>query len=468
MSKLTTPTILVIVGITGDLAHRKLLPAIREIALSDAMPEHFRIVGVSRRDIKIDDVLPSGGDNEYLRGAIEVKKMDLDNVKDYKKLDKHLEQIEKNFGEQTQRLFYLSIPPLASQPVIEMMGQSGLAKAPRTKLLLEKPFGTDQKSAEELVQHIHNNFEEDQVYRIDHYLAKEMTQNLVVFRSGNSLFKRTWNKDFIEAIDITAAQHIGIEGRTTFYEQTGALRDIIQSHLLQLAALTLMELPPLNLHETAFAPDSSSTQTTDSDDWQAIPAQRFKALQQLRLPGDVGEDTTRGQYRGYRREVDNQSSSVETFVSLTLESTDPNWAGVPITLTTGKALEHTYTEIRICYRREESGEANTLILRIQPNEGVELRLWAKQPGYDRKLRQLPLNFSYSEHFTELPEAYERVFIDAMRGDRSLFTSSEEVLESWRILKPVQDLWANGGDHDLVIYESGSSVADVMGTNNVNE
>lgn len=448
MSKLTTPTILVIVGISGDLARRKLLPAIREIAVGDVMPEHFHIVGISRRPLTLEEVLPSAGDNIYLKQVIEIRQMDLDKADDYRALDEHLKTIEAGFGQEAQRLFYLSIPPLASQPVIQLMGESGISRQPRTKLLLEKPFGTDLASAEELIKHIHDNFEEDQVYRIDHYLAKEMTQNLVVFRSGNSLFKRTWNKDFIESVDIAAIQHIGIEGRAAFYEQTGALRDIIQSHLLQLAALTLMELP-------------------EGDDWQAIPEQRLHALEKLSLHGEVRDSVLRGQYRSYRDEVNNPESDVETFVSLTLQSSDPLWEGVPITLTTGKALERTSSEIKISYRREESGEANTLILRIQPNEGVEVRLWAKQPGYERKLRQLPLNFSYSEHFTGLPEAYERVFVDAMRGDRSLFTSSEEVLASWRVLKPVQDLWANAGDRDLIIYESGSSVADILGTNDIN-
>jgi len=448
MSKITTPTILIIFGISGDLAHRKLLPAIREIALSEVMPEKFKIIGISRRPLNVDEVIPSAGDNAFLKRVLEIRQMDLDNVEDYKKLSEYIKSIEDSFAEDTQRLFYLSVPPLASQPIIEMIGQSGLSRVPRTKLLLEKPFGTDLKSAEELITHIHNNFDEEQVYRIDHYLAKEMTQNLVVFRSGNSLFKRTWNKDFIESIDITASQRIGIEGRAAFFEQTGALRDIIQSHLLQLAALTLMNLP-------------------QGDDWQAIPVERLHALEHLELAGDVQDSVVRGQYRSYRSEVDNPDSSVETFVSLKLKSKNPNWDGVPIRLTTGKSLEHDYTEIKICYRKEESSESNTLVLRIQPNEGVEVRLWAKQPGYERKLRQLPLNFSYSEHFTGLPEAYERVFVDAMRGDRSLFTSSEEVLATWRILKPVQDLWQTGGDRDLIIYESGSSPEDVAGTSTDN-
>ena len=368
--------------------------------------------------------------------------MDLDDPAAYKELDTLIKTFEKG-ADDPQRIFYLAIPPTASQPVVEQLGSTGLAKVPGTKLLLEKPFGTDLKTAEELIEHIHSHFDEHQVYRIDHYLAKEMTQNLVVFRSGNSLFKRTWNKDFIESIQIVMTEQIGIEGRSTFYEQTGALRDIIQSHLLQLAALTLMELP-------AF------------DDWQAIPAKRLQALEHLQPPQDVSSDVTRGQYRSYRHEVGNPMSHVETFVALKLFSSDPTWEGVPISLITGKALNQTTTCVTINYKRDNDGEINTLVLRIQPNEGVEVRLWAKQPGYDHRMRQLPLNFSYSEHYLGLPEAYERVFVDAMRSDRSLFTSSDEVLASWRLLQPIQAAWAKGGDRDLVIYESRSTPSDIAG------
>ncbi len=442
MSKINTPTTLIIIGITGDLTRRKLLPAIREIAKADVLPKRFNIIGVSRRDVKLEDILPVSGDNDFLREVIHLHKMDLDDPAAYKELDTLIKTFEKG-ADDPQRIFYLAIPPTASQPVVEQLGSTGLAKVPGTKLLLEKPFGTDLKTAEELIEHIHSHFDEHQVYRIDHYLAKEMTQNLVVFRSGNSLFKRTWNKDFIESIQIVMTEQIGIEGRSTFYEQTGALRDIIQSHLLQLAALTLMELP-------AF------------DDWQAIPAKRLQALEHLQPPQDVSSDVTRGQYRSYRHEVGNPMSHVETFVALKLFSSDPTWEGVPISLITGKALNQTTTCVTINYKRDNDGEINTLVLRIQPNEGVEVRLWAKQPGYDHRMRQLPLNFSYSEHYLGLPEAYERVFVDAMRSDRSLFTSSDEVLASWRLLQPIQAAWAKGGDRDLVIYESRSTPSDIAG------
>jgi glucose-6-phosphate 1-dehydrogenase len=291
-------------------------------------------------------------------------------------------------------------------------------------------------SAETLVRGIRAHFAEDQVYRIDHYLAKEMVQNMIVFRQSNALFRRTWNKDFIERIEIIASEAIGIEGRATFYEQTGALRDVVQSHLLQLAAVTLMDAPA-------------------AENWPAIPQERLRALQQLRLaPGAVTDAVIRGQYHSYKTEVANPHSAVETFVSLTLESTDPAWRGVPITLVTGKALHRKTTEVRLQYRDSDTNEANRLVLHIQPDEGAEIDLWTKEPGYEHKRKRHSLHFSYGEHYTTLPEAYERVLVDAMRSDHSLFTSSDEVLASWRILAPVQAAWDMSSD-DLITYETGA-------------
>lgn len=433
------PTILVIVGISGDLAKRKLLPALRQIAAAGALPEKFKIVGLIRRKLTVDDVLPSG-DDAFLRDHLELFELNMAETSEYTRLAGRLTQIEDELGAKAQRLFYLAVPPQVSQPLVDALGASGLADVPDTKLLLEKPFGTDLVSAQELVDGIKQHFAEEQVYRIDHYLAKETAQNLVVFRSGNALFKRSWNNQFIERIDIIAAEKIGVEGRAGFYEQTGALRDFVQSHLLQLAALILMDLPK-------------------AGDWAAIPAQRLHALQQLSAPTNV----VRGQYNGYRAEVDSPKSLVETFVSLTFASRDPKWEGVPITLATGKALDEKSTEIRITYKQDDSGEANQLVLRIQPNEGVELYLWAKKPGYARDVQHVTLDFSYQQHFAKdaLPDAYERVFVDAMRSDRSLFTTSEEVLATWRVLDPVQQTW-DMHDGDLVTYEPGSTIDDIMG------
>ncbi|MDD5318934.1 MAG: glucose-6-phosphate dehydrogenase [Candidatus Pacebacteria bacterium] len=432
--KISKPTILVIVGISGDLSKRKLLPATDEIFRAGELPEKFKVIGVTRRDIAMQ--------------GVELYKMDLEILEEYKKLARHLDSVEKDWGTPAQRLFYLSVPPQVSQSIVRQLGQSGLAKVPDTKLLLEKPFGFDLQSAKDLIDDINKYFTEEQVYRIDHYLAKEMTQNLIIFRQSNSLFKRTWNKDFIERIEIVASEQIGIEGRATFYEQTGALRDLVQSHLLQLAALTLMKIPPSVSNGVV-----DSNGGADNSWWKNIPDERLRALEQLHLLSEekIIDCVKRGQYKNYREEVKNPQSTVETFVSLQLESGSPDWQGVPITLTTGKALDKKMTEIRIFYKKAEHHESNQLTLRIQPKEGIEICLWTKKPGYDRTLEKHPLNFSYEDHYASLPEAYERVLVDAMHSDHSLFTSSGEVLRSWEIIAPIQEFWKKGGGSDLTFY-----------------
>ncbi|HSX02241.1 MAG TPA: glucose-6-phosphate dehydrogenase [Candidatus Saccharimonadia bacterium] len=433
------PIFLIIVGISGDLARRKLLPALRQIAAAGELPREFRVIGITRRQLNVASL--TAGD-AFLAAHLELYQMDLAEVAAYDGLKRHLAQLEQQLGGAAQRLYYLSVPPQVSGPIVQLLGESGLAAMPDSKLLLEKPFGTDLASAEDFIAHTQRHFTEDQIYRIDHYLAKEMAQNLLVFRGGNALFRRTWNHEFIERIELLASEEIGIEGRSAFYEQTGALRDLVQSHLLQLAALTLMEVPP-------------------AGDETQLRAARLAALQALQPPVDSTRDVRRGQYIGYRAEVANPASATETFVSLTLRSHDPRWQGVPITLTTGKGLARKTTEIRIHYRQSEADEANELVLRVQPREGIELDLWAKRPGYDHRLERVPLEFAYSRHFDSLPEAYERVLVDAMRSRRSLFASSEEVLASWRILAPVQRAWGMS-DKDLILYPLGSEPAAVIG------
>ncbi|MHB8710289.1 MAG: glucose-6-phosphate dehydrogenase [Minisyncoccota bacterium] len=434
------PTILVIVGITGDLSRRKLLPALGEMAAAGVLPKRFRVIGITRQQaVTLDDLLAGIKNADKIREQIALFPMSLTDRADYARLDAYLRGIGDELGGAPQWLWYLAVPPTTAWPIIEQLEASGLAKAPRTKLLLEKPFGVDEESARELVTHIESSFAPEQVYRIDHYLAKETVQNIVVFRRDNSLFERTWNRDAIERIDILASETIGIEGRTAFYEQTGALRDIVQSHLLQLAALTLMTLP-------------------GEGEWQRIPEARLTLLRSLEVAPDR---VRRGQYEGYRDEVKNSSSTVETFASLTLFSSDSRWKDVPITLTTGKALAEKKTEIVITYRRNGASEANRLTLRLQPNEGVELCFFAKRPGYDRKIERVPLAFTYADHFGALPDAYEHVFLDAVRGDHTLFVSSEEVLESWRIIDAVRKAW-EPHPNTLTFYPRGSTPEQEVG------
>lgn len=437
-----TPTVVIIIGITGDLAQRKLLPAIGQLAQADVLPDQFKIIGITRQaDVSKDSLVPQSTNARFIREHLELLQLNVAEDSEYQRLSEYLQTIDAQFGTAAQRLFYLSIPPQVSQSIIEQLGASGLAKAPNTKLLLEKPFGVDLASAQDLVSHINKHFEPEQVYRIDHYLAKEMAQNMLVFREENALFRQTWNNTFIESILITASEQIGIEGRANFYEQTGALRDVVQSHLLQIAALTL-------------APDSLA----DTD----VSQRRLQALKHLHFDPNTPVATlaTRGQYTTYRTEVDNDDTTTETFVALTLRSDDPTWSGVPITVATGKALREKSTEVRVRYKKNGSNEANELILRLQPNEGAELHLWTKRPGYDEKVEQRALTFSYKED-ERLPEAYERVFLDAIRSDHRLFASGEEVLETWRILDPLQRAWDMSDGSDLTLYESGTDIFDLI-------
>lgn len=418
----TKPTILIIFGISGDLSNRHLLPAIEAIRKADILSGELKIVGISRKEHP-----------EYFQ-------MNLEEMKDYEKLSEHLKGIEKSLGASAQRLFYLSVPPKASQPIIEFLGKSGLAKEGEAKLLLEKPFGTNLENAKALAENIDVYFSKEQVYRVDHYMAKETAQNIIVFREGNSLFNKTWNKDFIDSIEIIASEKIDIEGRANFYEQTGALRDVVQSHLLQLLALVLMKLPE------------------NKDD---VPLLRQQALEQLSIVCDIekSECVKRAQYEGYREEVGNKDSMTETFVSINLRSSDEAWLGVPVVLSTGKAMHEKYTLIKIRYKKEKENESNELLIRIQPDPGIEFDIWTKAPGYEHKLSKQKLRFLFTEEDKFLPEAYEQVLFSAINSDHSLFTGSGEIIETWRILDAVQKTWENAKD-DLIIYKKGSKLEEI--------
>jgi len=283
-------------------------------------------------------------------------------------------------------------------------------------------------------------FDEDQVYRIDHYLAKEMTQNIIAFRSGNALLRQVWNRQSIESIDVLALETIGVLGRVHFYEQVGALRDVVQGHLMQLLSLVIMDTPS-NL------------------DWNQLPKLRHQALQRI-LPADPGL-AVRAQYRDYCREVDNPKSQVESFVAVELHSDSSVWEGVPLRLITGKALSHKTTEIRLNFRAHNQAQSNCLRLKIQPDEGIEIDLYSKKPGYDRQFEKQKLAFGYPED-SNLPQAYEQVIVDAVLSRKSLFTSSDEIIESWRILQPLLDSWSSD-DSPIKRYAHGSSYHDIIGT-----
>lgn len=417
-------TSIVIVGVTGDLSRRKLLPALEQIYTNT--DHEFSIVGISRRDVDVQELV-----GDRLAPITRMMQMDLANIEDYRRLFGDLKLDDTH-----QALIYLSVPPLAVTQIVSLLGRSGFSEA-NAKLLFEKPFGVDYESARDMVKQTRQYFPEDRMYRIDHYLAKEMAQNIVAFRTHNALFARTWSNEFIESIEVLASEDIDIEGRAEFYEQTGALRDVLQGHLMQLLALTIMDTPA-------------------EISWDNLPAYRLEALRSL-ASAEVA-DSFRAQYDGYEDEVENIGSTTETYVKLTLASTDPKWHGVPLRLVTGKALAEKTTEVRIRFKSLGDAASNCLKFRIQPNEGVEIDLMTKQPGYTREFIEQSLAFKYPVE-ARLPDAYEQVLVDAIESRKSLFTSSDEILESWRVLQPLLHAWAMGGVL-MARYAKGSTIESV--------
>ena len=422
-------TKLVIFGITGDLSKRKLIPALKKIIAKKTV-KNLEIIGISRRETDITELV---GDD--LSKVTTLVTMDLTDVSEYKSLKR---KIAPKKDEQT--LIYLSVPPTVATRIANYLGEAGI-NGESVRLLFEKPFGLDLESAKDMVERTSKYFTESQMYRIDHYLAKEMAQNIVAFRANNAIFRQLWGGNGIERIEIRAFEAIGIVGRAQFYEQTGALRDVLQGHLMQLLALMLMDVP-------------------SRLDWSLVPDLRLQALRRI-APADPAK-SLRAQYREYRQEVDLPTSQVETFVSVELESSASNWENVPLVLMTGKALDRKETEITVYFKKGSAEQSNTLRFKIQPDEGVEINLFTKEPGYERVLESQKLSYSYPED-ADLPEAYEQVLVDAITDRKTIFTTSQEIIESWRILQPILTDWAFEKD-DILLYEQGSSVEDILGSN----
>ncbi len=438
-------TVLVLYGITGDLAQRKLLPALLQISEAGHLPQNMTIMGVSRQKVEADAVLNTsfGYNPTSFQTAVDFKErfemmqIDLSDSHDYEQLATRLRQLNTQ-SPNIQILHYISVPPQVSLPIIENLGKAGIATLPNTKLMLEKPFGTDLASATDMVTRINKIFSEEQIYRIDHYLAKEMAQNISIFLTHNPLFSQAWNCEYIESIEVNAFEQIGIENRVAFYEQTGALRDVLQSHLMQLLALILSD-------------PTKQTSAVDSK------TQRLRALQLLHAADP--SLAIRGQYASYRDEVDNPESQTETYAEVGLRSRDSRWANTLIRLRTGKALDSKRTEIKVTYKTSSGHDANMLIFRMQPDEGVELLLQVKKPGYQRDVTQTALGYHYDKT-SRLPEAYEQVLVEAFTGNTTLFASGQEVVESWRVLDPIQKHWELQGAEGLRRYQTGIDPDDI--------
>ncbi|MGZ8752386.1 MAG: glucose-6-phosphate dehydrogenase, partial [Acidimicrobiia bacterium] len=455
---------LVVFGATGDLAGRKLYPALAALADARQLPRRFAIVGVARTemdDAELADrlrkaIIDAGTSPEEIAAFDELEICiryvagSADDPETYETLSNVLDECDTRQATSGNRLYYLSTIPQLFPVIVEHLGAAGLAEEPPgtfRRLVIEKPFGHDLESAIELNDRLHTAFAEHQIFRIDHYLAKETVQNILAMRFANAIFEPLWNRRYVDYVEITVAEALGVEHRGTFYEQSGALRDIVQNHVLQVLALIAMEAP------ASFAAD-------------AVRDEKVKVLRSIRplAPDRLAEVVVRGQYaageiggepvRGYREEEGvARDSATETYLALRIEVDNWRWAGVPFLIRTGKRLPRRVTEVALHYKRVpflplpssavDSIEPNTTVLRIQPREGIEVSFAAKVPGSPFRVRTVPLEFSYDRFAERAPEAYERVLFDALQGDPTLFIREDEVDQAWRVVQPLIDAFRAG-------------------------
>ncbi len=473
LPRIAGPCSLVIFGATGDLARKKLLPAIFDLAAAGLLPPSFGLVGFARRDWTDEQfrefVLDSVKGHtrtpfraavwERLAEGIRFVQGSFDESPAFDRLATTLAELDRERGTAGNHAFYLAIPPDSFPTVCTRLHEHGLAEQLRKRwrrVVIEKPFGHDLESAQELNSAVNEVFPEDNVFRIDHYLGKETVQNILALRFANQLFDPIWNAHYVDHVQITMAEDIGLGGRAGYYDGIGAARDVIQNHLLQLLALTAMEEP------ISFEPSE-------------IQSEKVKVLSATRLAEPIAETSARGQYtdgwQGSEHVCGLQDeegfvtgSTTETFAAITLEVDTRRWAGVPFYLRTGKRLGRRVTEIAVVFKRaphlpfdatmtEELGQ-NALVIRIQPDEGITMRFGSKVPGSSMQVRDVNMDFSYGQAFTvSSPEAYERLILDVMLGEPSLFPSNAEVELSWAILDPALREWAEAGTPDP--YESGT-------------
>jgi glucose-6-phosphate 1-dehydrogenase len=474
------PCIVVIFGASGDLTKRKLLPALYHLEQAGNLPESFAVVGVARRplegtfaeDMK-DGILSGGGveaDDPKLDPFVErisYYAMNFDDSSGYEGLKRDLEELDGKLGTQGNRLFYFATAPEYFSDIIRFLGKHGMnhpeegtdGHKPWVRVIIEKPFGHDLESARALNDEVNRVFEEEQVFRIDHYLGKETVQNILVFRFANGIFENVWNRNYVDHIEITAAESIGIEGRGPFYEKAGALRDVIQNHVMQLLSFVAME-PPISFEAPAV---------------RAEKLKVFRAIKQIHFA-----DTVRGQYGpgvvdgkpvvGYRQEDRvHPRSQTETYAALRLEIENWRWAGVPIYIRAGKRMEKRVTEITIQFKQPpmtlfkdtegkymEGMKSNIISMRIQPDEGITLRFEAKVPGPSMHLSPVDMDFCYSRAFgVSSANGYERLLLDAMLGDGTLFAHRDDVEATWALMTPILEYWAKNPIKDFPNYAAGT-------------
>ncbi|WP_149258162.1 glucose-6-phosphate dehydrogenase [Actinomadura sp. K4S16] len=472
LPRVAGPCVLVLFGVTGDLSRKKLLPAIYDLANRGLLPPGFSLVGFARRDWENEDFRQIAYESvkahartpfredvwTHLSEGMHFVPGEFSDPGAFDALAMAVKELDESRGTGGNYAFYLSIPPKFFPEVVEQLQRSGLADREEgswRRVVIEKPFGRDLKTAVELNDTVHRVFPEETIFRIDHYLGKETVQNILALRFANTMFEPIWNRSFVDHVQITMAEDIGIGGRAGYYDGIGAARDVIQNHLLQLLALTAMEEP------TSFSAD-------------AVRAEKAKILSAVRVPGDLAQSTARGQYaagwqggvsvQGYLEEDGIPADSrTETYAAVKLEIDNRRWAGVPFYLRTGKRLSRRVTEVAMVFQQaphlpfshtdtEELGQ-NALVMRVQPDEGITVRFGSKVPGTSMEIRDVNMDFAYGESFTEAsPEAYERLLLDVLIGDPPLFPRQEEVELSWKILDPIEEYWASRGGLDQ--YKSG--------------
>ena len=454
---------IVIFGASGDLTNRKLVPALYELHRKKRLPEETRIVGFSRTPFshdewraKLAESTARAADGGFDEAAwddfarfVYYQPGDIGAAGDFVNLREFLKELDGD--REPVRVYYLSTAPRFYEPAIAQLGAADLAEPScrRCRIVIEKPFGSDLATAQQLNEAVHRVFDERQVYRIDHYLGKETVSNLLVLRFANTIFEPVWNRNYIDHVQITAAEEVMVGRRADYYESAGVLRDMFQNHLLQLLCLTAMEVP------SRFEAN-------------AVRDEKVKVLRAIRpkRPEDVVKDTIRGQYRKYRDEPNVAADSVTaTFGAMKLSVENWRWQGVPFYLRTGKAMSCRTTQIVIQFRQPphmmfEGGpkcahEANRLVLQIQPAEGIQLHFQTKVPDAGMQLRMTELDFNFRRKFAgAMPEAYQRLLLDVLQGDASLFSRSDEVELAWGIVDPIQRVWASAGPPEIALYESG--------------
>lgn len=473
-------TILVIFGASGDLTARKLIPALFNLSLDGLLPADFRLIGYGRKPIEdkafrksaraaIDEFSRRPIDDQVWKGVesgVYYHDGDYSDPKAFKELAKRIQKIEKDAGHGFQLVFYVSTPPGVFAPIIENLGKCGLAQHKvqgelAAKVIIEKPFGRDLGSARELNQVISSNFQEKQVYRIDHYLGKETVQNLLVARFANAIFEPLWNREYVDCVQITVAESVGVGSRGGYYDESGALRDMIQNHTMQLLSLIAME-PPVS---------------QDPESIRDEKVKVLKAIQPVQLGNNDKSDVIRARYSeglmggkrvpGYLSEEGIPAdSSTETYAALRLSINNWRWKGVPFYLRSGKRMARRVSEIAIQFKRPPgilfAGDrnldisSNVLSIQVQPDEGMTLLANSKIPGLETRTQPIKMHFRYATTFgSNTPEAYERLILDAIVGDSTLFIRGDETEASWKLVTPILDYWKSAGNHGVAEYAAGS-------------